>query len=151
VFETFPFPQDVENAEVLDAGRTYFEFRAELMRSTREGMTDTYARFDRSDGQSNSIAELRRLHDVMDRAVLDAYGWNEIQATPALEREWIDEDRDGPWRYRWPEPVRDEVLARLLALNAERAADEARCGLTVQRAEAVEEGSGQFELEAEGA
>ena len=29
-----------------------------------------------------------------------------------------------PYRYRWPDPVRDEVLARLLALNAERAADE---------------------------
>jgi hypothetical protein len=25
-----------------------------------------------------------------------------------------------PWRYRWPDAVRDDVLARLLALNAER-------------------------------
>jgi hypothetical protein len=25
-----------------------------------------------------------------------------------------------PWRYRWPDSVRDDVLARLLALNAER-------------------------------
>ena len=25
------------------------------------------------------------------------------------------------WRYRWPDEIRDEVLARLLALNAERA------------------------------
>ena len=29
-----------------------------------------------------------------------------------------------PYRYRWPDEVRDEVLARLLALNAERAAEE---------------------------
>lgn len=28
------------------------------------------------------------------------------------------------WRYRWPDTVRDEVLARLLALNAERYAQE---------------------------
>ncbi len=29
-----------------------------------------------------------------------------------------------PWRYRWPDAVRDEVLARLLALNGERAAEQ---------------------------
>ena len=34
-----------------------------------------------------------------------------------------------PWRYRWPDAVRDEVLARLLALNAERYAEEANLGL----------------------
>lgn len=32
------------------------------------------------------------------------------------------------YRYRWPDKVRDEVLARLLELNAERAAEEARSG-----------------------
>ena len=34
-----------------------------------------------------------------------------------------------PWRYRWPEAVRDDVLARLLALNAERYAEEVAMGL----------------------
>jgi hypothetical protein len=34
-----------------------------------------------------------------------------------------------PWRYRWPEAVRDDVLARLLALNAERYAEEVVLGL----------------------
>jgi len=34
-----------------------------------------------------------------------------------------------PWRYRWPDEVRDEVLARLLALNAERYEEEAAKGL----------------------
>jgi hypothetical protein len=29
--------------------------------------------------------------------------------------------RKKPWRYRWPEPLRDEVLARLLALDTQRA------------------------------
>ena len=36
--------------------------------------------------------------------------------------------------YRWPDPVRDEVLARLLALNAERAAEEARAGASATEA-----------------
>lgn len=34
-----------------------------------------------------------------------------------------------PWRYRWPDAVRDDVLARLLALNAERHAEEVAQGL----------------------
>ena len=38
-----------------------------------------------------------------------------------------------PWRYRFPDDVRDDVLARLIALNRERAEDERRRGLTVTR------------------
>jgi len=34
-----------------------------------------------------------------------------------------------PWRYRWPDAVRDDVLARLLALNAERYEEEVAQGL----------------------
>ncbi|MCP9859456.1 MULTISPECIES: Eco57I restriction-modification methylase domain-containing protein [unclassified Cyanobium] len=34
-----------------------------------------------------------------------------------------------PWRYRWSDDVRDDVLARLLALNAERYAEEVAQGL----------------------
>ncbi|MFN9548029.1 MAG: hypothetical protein ACK6AD_13375 [Cyanobacteriota bacterium] len=29
-----------------------------------------------------------------------------------------------PWRHRWADPIRDDVLARLLVLNAERYAEE---------------------------
>ena len=34
-----------------------------------------------------------------------------------------------PWRHRWPDAIRDDVLARLLALNAERFAEEQETGL----------------------
>ncbi len=34
-----------------------------------------------------------------------------------------------PWRYRCPDAVRDDVLARLLALNAERYEEELNLGL----------------------
>jgi hypothetical protein len=34
-----------------------------------------------------------------------------------------------PWRHRWPDAIRDDVLARLLALNAERYAAEQAMGL----------------------
>jgi hypothetical protein len=34
-----------------------------------------------------------------------------------------------PWRYHWPDAVRDDVLARLLALNAQRYEEEVAMGL----------------------
>ena len=37
-----------------------------------------------------------------------------------------------PWRYRWPDDVRDEVLARLLALNQERVREETLSGAAAE-------------------
>lgn len=45
-----------------------------------------------------------------------------------------------PWRHRWPDAVRDEVLARLLALNAERYAEEVAQGLHSKGARASKPG-----------
>ncbi len=41
----------------------------------------------------------------------------------------ITSRRKLPWRYRWPDAVRDDVLTRLLTLNAERYAEEVNLGL----------------------
>ena len=66
----------------------------------------------------------------MDRAVLDAYGWTDISTDCDFILDYeMDDDEAGsrrkkPWRYRWPDNVRDEVLARLLELNAIRAVQE---------------------------
>ena len=67
----------------------------------------------------------------MDVAVLRAYGWDDLADTAAPE--FLTEETEQDHRYQdrlfWPAPFRDEVLARLLALNAERAAEERRAGL----------------------
>jgi len=42
-----------------------------------------------------------------------------------------------PWRHRWPDDIRDEVLARLLRLNAERAQKERLAGLAATDAAPV--------------
>ena len=134
-FETFPFPDDWETHPDLEAaGQAYYEFRAELMVENDEGMTKTYNRFHDPDERDPRIARLRELHAAMDRAVLDAYGWRDISTDCEFRLDYeIDEETWGrkkkPWRYRWPDEVHDEVLARLLALNAERAAEERRSGL----------------------
>ena len=133
-FETFPFPEGWETRPALEAaGKAYYDFRAALMTENDEGMTKTYNRFHDPEERDARIFELRELHAAMDRAVLEAYDWNDIPADCEFVLDYeIDEETWGrkrkPWRYRWPNPVRDEVLARLLALNAERAAEERLAG-----------------------
>ena len=126
-FETFPFPEDWETREALESvGDEYYRFRAELMIRNNEGMTKTYNRFHDPDDHDPDIARLRDLHAQMDRAVLDAYGWTDVPTDCEFLLDFeIDEEeyrrKKKPWRYRWPDEVRDDVLARLLALNGERA------------------------------
>ena len=133
-FDTFPFPEGWETDPALEAaGKAYYEYRAALMVDNNEGMTKIYNRFHDLYETDPRIAELRELHAAMDRAVLDAYGWSDIPTACDLLLDYaIDEASWGrkkkPYRWRWPDEVRDEVLARLLALNADRAAAEARAG-----------------------
>jgi hypothetical protein len=134
-FETFPFPAAFESNEALEqAGREYYDFRAALMVKNDEGLTKTYNRFHDRDNREPDIVRLRELHAAMDRAVLDAYGWHDIKTDCDFFADYTEEDEDGneiekSIRYRWPDEVRDEVLARLLALNAERHAEEVKLGL----------------------
>lgn len=140
-FETFPFPADWEsNAALEAAGREYYAYRAALMVRNNEGLTKTYNRFHDPEERSRDILELRRLHAAMDRAVLDAYGWPDVSTDCEFLLDYEDDDegesettgtkrnKKKPWRYRWPDDVRDDVLARLLALNAVRAEQERLSG-----------------------
>lgn len=141
------------------------------MVANNEGLTSTYNRFHNPAETSDGILELRSLHQQMDQAVLQAYGWDDIPTSCGFGLDYLDSDDDTtlppdlqeriasgdlffdtaseacafqsqlrqygavkpskklPWRHRWPDEVRDDVLARLLALNAERYAEEQARGL----------------------
>ncbi|MCY4558100.1 MAG: N-6 DNA methylase [Chloroflexi bacterium] len=126
-FGTFPFPENWSDLVDLEAaGEEYYRFRADLMVRNNEGMTKTYNRFHDPDERNSDILRLRELHANMDRVMLDAYGWADVPTDCEFLLDFeIDEEeyrrRKKPWRYRWPDEVRDDVLARLLALNGERA------------------------------
>ena len=126
-FVTFPFPDGWTTDPILEAaGRQYHEFRADYMRHNAEGLTKTYNRFHDPNESASEVGRLRELHAAMDRAVLTAYGWTDVPtACEFLLDHDIDEEvwagKKKPYRYRWPDDVRNEVLARLLELNAERA------------------------------
>lgn len=137
-FETFPFASGWPTGSLpAGIGRDYCEFRAALMVRNNEGLTKTYNRFHDPDERDADILKLRELHDAMDRAVLDAYGWTDIQPRCEFILDYEDDEDETPgkpskkrrpWRYRWPDGIRDEVLGRLLELNAQRAREEVLAG-----------------------
>ena len=130
-FETFPFPRGWRTDPALEAaGQAYYDFRASLMVRNDEGLTKTYNRFHDPEEDDPDIAKLRELHAAMDRVVLDAYGWKEIPTHCEFLLDYEIDDEEGtkrkkPYRYRWPDDTRDDVLARLLELNAQRPKREA--------------------------
>ena len=99
------------------AGKAYYEHRAALMVRNNEGLTKTYNRFHDPYEHDAGIERLRDLHAEMDQAVLRAYGWDDIPTECEFLLDYeIDEEEWGskrkPYRYRWPDTVHDEVLAR---------------------------------------
>lgn len=142
VFRTFPFPENFETDPTLEvAGEAYHAFRAQLMIDRNEGLTKTYNRFHARTERTSDIARLRALHAEMDEAVLRAYGWDDLAAlaAPIFLDQTNEDDQKFQGRLFWPSDFRDEVLARLLALNATRAAAECAVGLTPAAEDDVEE------------
>ena len=127
-FLNFPFP--LRQEEFAGIAERYHIHRAEMMKAHREGLTKTYNRFHNSLENANDIQTLRRLHAELDDAVLRAYGWDDLAdlCAPGAEfaPRFLTEDEEPEFAYQnrlfWPAPFRDKVLARLLALNKERAA-----------------------------
>ena len=123
-FRTFPFPEGFERDATIQAiGESYYTFRANLMVSRDEGLTNTYNRFHARGEHGADIARLRVLHGEMDAAVLRAYGWDDLvaRAAPEFIEQEADEGKTPKTRLDWPSEFKEEVLAHLLALNAERA------------------------------
>ena len=157
-FDTFPFPGSI--GDLAGVGEQYYEHRATVMKRADEGLTDTYNRFHDPHEQSSEILHLRELHAAMDRAVLEAYGWHDLAASARCEF-LLDYEDDGdqgsgfgdqeseadsrnpkpetrrrrrkPYRLRWPDEFRDEVLARLLELNEQRHQEELLAGKAIVR------------------
>ena len=141
-FETFPLPAAWQSNQILRAtGEEYYTYRADLMVRTGKGLTETYNAFHSKPETDYEIVKLRELHAKMDRAVLDSYGWSDLKPRLDFILDYEDKqndesdsnDRKKPWRYRWVDEDRDEVLARLLELNHTRAEEEAQSAPAASR------------------
>ena len=126
------------------------------MLARQEGLTKTYNRFHDPAEHSADIAELRRLHVEMDRAVLAAYGWSEVNLDHdfRLNDEIVSgnaltakECKDA--RYALSEGVKEELLRRLLELNFQIAAEEEASNAGGRRQDREKEGRREREKEEE--
>ncbi|MGH7307069.1 MAG: Eco57I restriction-modification methylase domain-containing protein [Candidatus Rokuibacteriota bacterium] len=142
-FDTFPFPERTLDLEA--AGKSYHEYRQNVMRTRGEGLTAVYRRFNDATESGVDILRLRSLHADVDRGVAAAYGWTSLDLGHGFH-----ETKQG-LRFTISEPARQEVLARLLHLNHARYADELRRGLHAKKSRSRRndqaDGDALFELD----
>ena len=137
-FETFPFP--VASAEQLARIRSLAE-RIDAHRKRQQsdhptltitGMYNVLEKLRTGDELSDKerrvntdglVSLLRELHDELDRAVFAAYGWSELAEKLVGKPGATTPFPDKPEAHAEAE---EELLSRLVVLNAERAAEEAR-------------------------
>lgn len=118
-FETFPFPVPdprVVIPELEALGEELYQARATFMVDTDQGLTKAYNALKDPGCADPRILALRTLHENMDRAVLAAYGWNDIPVVPFCPL--TDADKQTLQAFE------DAVIDRLFALNEQRAAEE---------------------------
>ena len=126
------------NPALADIGERYHEHRRALMRQLWLGLTNIYNLFhsrdltpemvtkvskksiDEANVGYQGVISLRRLHQALDEAVRDAYGWQDLK----LDHDFYEVEtlpENDRVRYTISPTARKEVLRRLLALNHERA------------------------------
>ncbi len=109
-FESFPFPEDMEELESI--GERYESVRTNAMSIRREGLTVTYNRLHSSE-TSMHIDVLRDTVVEMDYAVSNAYGWGDLDLNHGYHATKLGV------RFGISENARGRVLDRLLKLNQE--------------------------------
>jgi hypothetical protein len=112
VFDTFPRP--TPNHELEDLGKILDTERRELMLSRSWGLTTTYNHVHDPAERDPEVVALRDIHAAVDRAVFDAYGWNNLDMEIGHHPTKIGT------RWTVSPRVRFEILDRLLAENHRR-------------------------------
>ncbi|MCX4848905.1 DNA methyltransferase [Streptomyces sp. NBC_00893] len=138
VFETLVRP--AFTSRLRTAGNRLDTYRSDLMSACGMGLTATYNLVHNPDCQDGGIAELRRIHEEIDRATIEAYGWFDLlddtgqtpHADPTHETFPLDHgfhETDQGTRYTIGPLVRTEIIDRLRQLNHQAYADEVHLGL----------------------
>ncbi|MCZ4602876.1 hypothetical protein O3S80_03630 [Streptomyces sp. Lzd4kr] len=138
VFETLVRPPFTSRLRA--AGIHLDTYRREVMRSRGVGLTEIYNLFHRSDCQDGDIVELRQIHEEVDVAAIEAYGWHDLldndgetaPVHPTHETYPLDHgfhETDQGTRYTIGLLARTEIIDRLRQLNHQAYADEVHLGL----------------------
>lgn len=133
IYETLPRPNAIGD-EAANAGERFAHDRDLWCRTNAGGLTDFYNVFHDESHQDAHLATLRTLLAEIDRALLAAYGWadlnpehgfHEVTSLPANDRV----------RFTISETARLEVLRRLSALNRQRYQEEQDATRSVEAAQ----------------
>ncbi|MEU1528138.1 Eco57I restriction-modification methylase domain-containing protein [Streptomyces fagopyri] len=119
VFETFPRP-DV-NGHLTEVGKVLNADRREIMLHRSLGLTKLYNRVNDpgiTDSADRDVARLREIHVQLDRAVMAAYGWDDVP----LDHGFHTYRQMQRWTVS--PAARVEILDRLLEENHRRAASQ---------------------------
>ncbi|MFI2672675.1 Eco57I restriction-modification methylase domain-containing protein [Streptomyces albidoflavus] len=138
VFETLVRPPLTPRLRAI--GATLDSYRRDLMLARNSGLTDTYNLVHNPDCHDDDVVELRRIHEEIDRATAEAYGWHDLlddsgkipPADPAHQTFPLDHgfhETDQGIRYTIGLLVRTEIIDRLRQLNHQAYADEVHLGL----------------------
>ncbi|MFE5887398.1 Eco57I restriction-modification methylase domain-containing protein [Streptomyces sp. NPDC056462] len=138
VFETLVRP--LLDPRLRAAGTRLHSFRQNLMLARNMGLTATYNLVHSPECHDEDIAELRRIHEEIDKAAIEAYGWHDLlddsgqtlPVDPAHETFPLDHgfhETDQGTRYTIGLLARTEIIDRLRQLNHQAYADEVHLGL----------------------
>ncbi|MDY7091568.1 MAG: type IIL restriction-modification enzyme MmeI [Acidobacteriota bacterium] len=136
-FETFPFPllEAPERNLLRELGNRTLEHRSERLalypNLTMTGLYNVLEKLrageeltpkEKKIHEQGLVSVLAQIHDELDAAVLEAYGWSDL--APALVGK---PGGTTPSQHKSPEQLEaeEELLQRLVDLNAKRAAEEA--------------------------
>jgi hypothetical protein len=116
VFETFPQPTSTHRLDEI--GRTLDTERREIMLRRDLGLTKLYNLVndpDTPDAADKDVARLREIHVELDRTVMAAYGWDDVDLDHGFHayRQMT--------RWTVSPTARVEILDRLLEENHRRA------------------------------
>ena len=112
VFETFPRPAPTD--WLGEIGRRLDTERREIMLRRDLGLTKLYNLIndpDIADESDDDVAKLRAIHLELDRAVMDAYGWTDVDLDPGFHTYRQMQ------RWTVSPAARVEILDRLLEEN----------------------------------
>ena len=145
LFSTFPFPAcvtdpDIDNSWLDELGERLNSFRKERLEDWdwltmtrlynaleryREAMNggDPLTEDERDVHERAQVAILAEIHDEIDRAVLSAYDWSDLEGALVGKPGGTT---PSPHKSPEQEEAEEDLLSRLVALNKERAAEEAR-------------------------
>jgi hypothetical protein len=117
VFLTFPRPEPTDR--LVEMGKTLDAERREFLKRRDLGLTKLYNLVNDSntpDSLDADVARLRKIHVDLDHAVMDAYGWNDVELDHGFHtyRQMM--------RWTVAPAARVEILDRLLEANHRRAA-----------------------------